>query len=250
MPAVSVTQSRDRLDPYSDLSTRIVRGELAPGARVSEDSLAELLGVSRTPVREAMRRLQREGLLAADGGGARPRVVVAPLSAGEARELYAYVGAIEGEMARAIAAAPAAERRRLADELRQRDERFRDAAARRRRSPDRLFALHDAFHTAIREASGGQVAMELLALLRPRLERYQWFQGPLVQLAGLTFSPTHAEHAAIVRAARSGSADDIERAVRTNWRNAGARFAEALTGARTAESRVAPRVSDSGRPGG
>ncbi|MDF1501915.1 winged helix-turn-helix domain-containing protein, partial [Roseisolibacter sp. H3M3-2] len=77
---------------YARLRALLVRGELAPGARVGEDELAARLGVSRTPVREAMRRLQLEGLLVADGGGARPGEPYAALFAEEARELYRAAG--------------------------------------------------------------------------------------------------------------------------------------------------------------
>jgi len=48
---------------YREVHARIARGELDPAARVTESQLAELLGVSRTPVREALVRLRREGLL-------------------------------------------------------------------------------------------------------------------------------------------------------------------------------------------
>ena len=236
-----------RGDPYAELSALIVRGALAPGARVSEDTLAARLGVSRTPVREAMRRLQRDGLLVSDGGGARPRVAVAPLTGDEAREIYECVGAIEGQMTRSIALLPSRERTRLATELRDCDERFREVARARRRAPDRLFALHDAFHAQLRAACSARVALELLATLRPRLERYQWFQGPLVQMAGLTFAPTHAEHASIIAAVRTGSAEAIEHAVRANWHNAGTRFAAALEGAQGAVVTEASRRLSEGK---
>ena len=49
---------------YAQLRTLIVQGKLAPGSRIIETDIAELLGVSRTPVREAIQRLQQEGYVA------------------------------------------------------------------------------------------------------------------------------------------------------------------------------------------
>ena len=45
---------------YEEIRKRLLRGDFAPGARLSESELSELCGVSRTPVREALRRLALE----------------------------------------------------------------------------------------------------------------------------------------------------------------------------------------------
>jgi DNA-binding GntR family transcriptional regulator len=50
-------------DTYETIRTWIIRGELQPGQRLLETQLAEQLGISRTPVREALRRLEIEGLI-------------------------------------------------------------------------------------------------------------------------------------------------------------------------------------------
>jgi DNA-binding GntR family transcriptional regulator len=215
-----------------------VRGALAPGARVGEDELAARLGVSRTPVREAMRRLQLEGLLVGDGGGARPRVAVAPLRADEAREVYRAAGALEGVAARAAAALPADERAALADALQALDAEFGRAAAGAdveantgadaADAADRLQALHHAFHARLAQACAGPVTRALLEALRPRLERYEWCHAPLLRRAGADFGSMHAEHRAIVDAVRGGGADEVERAVRANWDNAAERLAAAI----------------------
>ena len=89
--------------PYLRLRSLIVRGTLAPGQAVSEATLATRLGVSRTPIRQAMHRLTAEGLLVVTGGGARPRMAVAPLDRDEARECYVAVGLLESSAARSVA---------------------------------------------------------------------------------------------------------------------------------------------------
>ena len=60
---------------FNTLRQAILKGELKPGERLLEIALAERLGVSRTPVREAMRKLEQEGLLTLSGGRGRGGLV-------------------------------------------------------------------------------------------------------------------------------------------------------------------------------
>ncbi len=70
---------------YQALRSAILTGQLAPGDRLVETQLAEWLQVSRTPLREALRQLQQEGLATADvSGGLR----VTTITAADAAELY------------------------------------------------------------------------------------------------------------------------------------------------------------------
>lgn len=84
------------LTTYETLREQIRRGELRPGTRVREEEIAAALGVSRTPVREALGRLQSRGLLTNASGG----MVVTELSRREVMELYAARGVLEGAVAR------------------------------------------------------------------------------------------------------------------------------------------------------
>ena len=85
---------------YGHLRDSILRGSLLPGTRISEPNLAEQLGISRTPVREALQRLSQEGLVElTPAKGARVRV----LSAEEVREVYEARAMLEGEAARLAA---------------------------------------------------------------------------------------------------------------------------------------------------
>jgi DNA-binding GntR family transcriptional regulator len=226
--AVPAEGSALATDACARLRALVVRGRLAPGARISEAELAARLGVSRTPAREAMRRLVAEGLLVPDGGGARPRLAVAPVSAEDAEELYQAAGALEGVAARGIAALPAGARRALAAALREREERFRRATRVRPLDYDQLFDRHNAVHRALLDACAGPATRALLETLRPRVDRYEWLYAPLI---GPDFSATFAEHAAIIRAVRRGGAAACERAVRANWFEGGKRLVRALTAA-------------------
>jgi DNA-binding GntR family transcriptional regulator len=223
------SQSSQRLRPadaYLHLRRLLVGGSIPPGARVTEADLSARLRVSRTPVREAMRRLMAEGLLVADGGGARPRMAAAPVGPVDVVELYQAAGALEGIVARGVSALPAAERRRLAEEMRRCDASFRAASRQRPLDYDALFERHDAFHRALHDACAGATIRALFEAMRARLDRYEWLYAPLI---GPDFSATYAEHAAIVAAVRGGGAAAAERAVRANWFNGGERLAAVLS---------------------
>src|SRR5437899_12486779 len=91
---------------YQQLRELIVWGRLAPGSRVIESDVAERLGVSRTPVRSALHRLQQEGYIVGVGRGREHRLTVAPLTHEDARDLFSIIGAIEA-LAAQHAAGPA-----------------------------------------------------------------------------------------------------------------------------------------------
>jgi DNA-binding GntR family transcriptional regulator len=81
-----------RDDVHSLLQERIVKGDLLPGNRLQDVLLAAELGVSRTPVREALLRLEREGLVESDPNRG---FFVAPLSRQVVLEVYPMVWALE-----------------------------------------------------------------------------------------------------------------------------------------------------------
>jgi DNA-binding GntR family transcriptional regulator len=87
-----ITRTPLRDEVYREIVELIHRGELQPGSRVKDASLAAQLGVSRTPVREALIRLAREGILDADMGRG---FSVCRLEAREMRETGAILGALE-----------------------------------------------------------------------------------------------------------------------------------------------------------
>lgn len=228
MTRAASTQKTERAGtPYEQLLALIVSGRLPPGARIAEGPLAAWLGLSRTPVREALQRLRQQRLLVEVGGGAgvRVRLAVAPLKRDQLVEIYGLAGALEGFAARGLAAWSQKDRFRLARELERIDKSFAVEAAKTPVDYDKLFERHDAFH---RELLRGVITPETAALLqtfRPHLDRYEWFYAPLT---GPDFSATQAEHRAIVAAVRTGNAHRIERAVRDNWEKGTTRMAPAI----------------------
>src|ERR1700722_10486 len=84
-------------DVYERVRTAILDGDLAPGAVMSQVALAEELGISRTPLREALRMLQSERLVEAEPNR---RVRVAPMSPADLEELYVVRITLEAEALR------------------------------------------------------------------------------------------------------------------------------------------------------
>ena len=85
---------------YNTLKKEIVRGILEPGSRLSENKLAKEMDVSRTPIRETMRKLVAEGLVETSPN---KRIIVSEFSLTDMREVLLVRGALEG-LAASIAA--------------------------------------------------------------------------------------------------------------------------------------------------
>src|SRR4029450_4541059 len=81
---------------YTQLRDLIVSGRIPPGSRLIEVEFARRLSVSRTPTREAMRRLAQGGLAQIVGDGAKTQIAVAPVTRDDLLDLFNIIGALEG----------------------------------------------------------------------------------------------------------------------------------------------------------
>jgi DNA-binding GntR family transcriptional regulator len=201
----------------------IVRGQLAPGTRIVETEVATRFGVSRTPVRAAFQRLEREGYVIASPTQ-QARMTVAPLTRGDVHELLEIVGELEGIAARSAAELPASDRERLAEDLEAVNADFRNAASSRSQA-GRLYELDEKFHRRYVEAGAGARLRSLHDAVKPQAERYIRMY---IALLTDTVPSAGTEHEAIVEAVRSGNAAAAQRAVQTNWRHAAERLARAI----------------------
>jgi DNA-binding GntR family transcriptional regulator len=150
---------------YRRLRQLIVDGTLPPGQRIFENELAEQLGISRTPLREALRQLDTEGLVQMN---ARRGAQVARLSAADMHEEFLIRATLE-----ALAVELAAPRLRPEDlrELERQLARMQDALTRRQRAV--FLEHHRLFHQTIFEASGAPRLARMLANLLEAAERYE-----------------------------------------------------------------------------
>lgn len=149
---------------YSRVREKILSGEFPPGSVINQSVLAGTIGISTTPLREALRRLKAEGLVALD---AHRDARVTELKAEEARDLF--------EMRRSLdpmAAALAAQRRTKGDlaEIRDALEGLRPLPG----NPDYAHLLrHRRFHRAIYLAAHNDLLIETLEGLWDRADRYR-----------------------------------------------------------------------------
>jgi DNA-binding GntR family transcriptional regulator len=157
--------------------------------------------------------------------GARRQLSVAPLREDDAGELFALIGELEGVAVRALEARGAGERAAIAAEARAANRAFGQVVSRVPPDLERAFATHRAFHAAVTGRLAGPRLAWLLALVRPQVDRYEYFYGAALQ--GELDVATD-EHEVIVRALEAGDAAAAEAAVRANWRNAGVRLGAAI----------------------
>lgn len=148
-------------DVVNELRNRIVDGTLAAGQRINEVRLAEQLGVSRTPLREALGRLAREGTLTNV-----PRIgwFVKPLSVEEFDQLYAMRPLLDPEALR-LAGLPPSERIERLERLNAQLGAAKDA--------DEIIALDDEFHLLLIEDCPNKVLLEMICDIVRRTRRYE-----------------------------------------------------------------------------
>ena len=194
----------------NELRKAILAGRYTPGERLVEDRLARDFGVSRNPVREAIRALASEGLLDVT---ARQGAMVPSLTPGHARELIEVRAAIEG-----ITARLAAQRHdpriiaRLKDILR------RGMTAIDERQMPLLSDLNDQFHDALAEAGSNRVLSDLMRSLRDRTAPA--FAPITTRAADLIWK----DHAAILRAVISGNEDLAAQRAAAHIHNVGTNY--------------------------
>jgi DNA-binding GntR family transcriptional regulator len=206
---------------YERLRSLIVSGRVPPGSRLVETEFARRLDVSRTPVREAMRRLAHEGLAHVVSAGAKTQIAVAPVTRADLVDLFAIIGALEGVAGRGAAALGRDARRSMAARLAALNAAFETEARRRTRDFGAFFASHDRFHAYLVERCASPRLRALIESVRPQVQRYEVIYAAAV---GDDFSESLREHRAIVSAIRSGTADEVERAIRLNWSNSAKRL--------------------------
>lgn len=195
-----------RPDIFEALQAEILAGAIRPGDRLKEAELAERFGLSRTPVREALRRLETRGLLVHEP---HKGMVVAELEASATGELYVMREILDGAAA-ALAAQHATETEISAME----DQIARDRTMEHR--PDHLAASNRAFHAAIYRAAHNRFLVKSSDALAEALA----LLGPTTLTAEGRAHQSLNEHAEIVAAIKHRDATAANCAARHHIRNA------------------------------
>ncbi|MBI4420932.1 MAG: GntR family transcriptional regulator [Gemmatimonadetes bacterium] len=211
---------RDRAaEAYAKVQDLIVRGALAPGERITEADVSSRLGVSRTPVREAIQRLLYEGYLALPRDGRRAQAVISPLTKDDARDMWRIIGALEGLAGYDAALLDKKRRARIVERMRTANRYLKAQAKARFPNKSLMYDLDQEFHRSYVEGAASARLLALHRAIKPHHERYE--RVYVSMLAG-RIRKSVREHDAIIRAIAAGRPQAAERAVLVNWRNGAA----------------------------
>lgn len=185
----------------------IVEGELEPGKRVPERVLCERFGISRTPLREALKVLASEGLVELlPNRGA----VVAPLTVVELDEIIEVMVALEG-----LAGLLAASRMSDAGLVEVKALHYEMLACHARADLHSYFKLNQAIHLAIIEGAGNATLAQTYGALNGRIRRFRY----MANLSGERWDHAVAEHEEILAALTRRDSALLSRLLSDHLRN-------------------------------
>lgn len=183
---------------YESLKAMIVTGQLSPGARLTENELAANLKVSRTPVREAFNRLERDGLVT----GRRQGYAVKEFDINMFREAFEVRELLDGHATElATAKIAAADKQRLRAMVRE-CERLASLPDRGRDAMFKELQIGMDIHRVIAELSGNEMLRDLLNGILDKCQHYVWME--LIWLDEWRIA--RDEHSEIVEAICAGDA--------------------------------------------
>ena len=192
-----------RDDARAQLLQRILSGELEPGGRINESQISLELGVSRTPLREALMTLEREGFVRSEVNRG---FIVAEPSSHEAREIYPILWTLEGLALR--------ETGLLAATILPKLERINQEFAELNLEPKQAIQLDSDFHDTLISRCPNVRLLELVRSHRQLLQRYEHIQIGEVGL----IPHSVAQHAIIIQSLRLNDLNTAVAALEQNWR--------------------------------
>ncbi len=216
LPVIPVTLSRSSDPPsrpsrgddaYAAIKEAIRDGTFAPGYQASAQEIALRLGVSRTPVHEALLKLQEEGLVRIVP---KRGIVICALAPDDVREIYDVMIAIEGRAAELAAGLSDERRAAVADALAAATDRMEAALA---AGDMRAWGMADEdFHRGLVEACGNGRIDRIARTVADQMHRARMLT---LNLRGNLTAST-AEHRAIVAAIRAADGAAADRAARAH----------------------------------
>jgi DNA-binding GntR family transcriptional regulator len=188
-------------DAYTLIVEAIEQGDYRPGDRLVEADLADRFGVSRTPVREALQRLETQSMLARDGRS----LIVASLDHNQLAELYVVRTELEGLAARLAAKHASPEEVRVLVSMLEEDRAHLD-------DPEAMARANKRFHRQIHLASHNRFLVGQLDLVHRSMALLATTSLAAVGRAEAALD----EHRAIVEAIGSGSGEAAQEALRAH----------------------------------
>jgi DNA-binding GntR family transcriptional regulator len=214
LPIVSRRLLRDKA--YAVLRDAIVSGALGPGQLIRDADLAAQVGLSRTPVREALARLVDEGLVES-----KPNAYtrVTPLNRRDCEEAFVMLRALH-----VLAVREALPRMTTQDVARMRAANAAFAAALDAGAVEAALAADDEVHAVVVEAAGNRTLAATLERLAPRIRRLE-----RLRFASLPGGESIEVHERIAQACADRDADRAARLVHDNWDSLGRLIESAFT---------------------
>lgn len=208
------TTTQNSLGIGDEIEGDIVTGKLPPGTKLDEAGLCQRFGVSRTPIREALRILSERGMvdLIRNRGA-----FVAAISLPQLVEMFEVMAELEGMCGRLCARRVTPQ---LSDELRAAHKDCR--AAKRAEDADQYYYRNEAFHDVIYRGCQNSFLAEQAKLLRRRLQAYRRMQLRFPKRIRDSFD----EHQQIVDAIISGDEAGAEELLRNHVLIQGERFTD------------------------
>jgi DNA-binding GntR family transcriptional regulator len=189
---------------FESLRAAIVDGTLEPGERLVDTELCAWLDVSRTPLREALARLEQIGLVQVKAGSS---TIVSPLDVRAAVEAQAVAASMHELAARE--AVPLVKEQHL-DAMTEANHSFE--AALYAGDVEAAIIADDAFHGVFVELCANRTLAMVLESVTPLLRRME-----RARFASLTGRASVAQHTAIVEHARAGDTESAAKGARANW---------------------------------
>lgn len=189
---------RDKI--ASTIRSQIIEGKIIPGERLTETDVATMLGVSRTPLREAFFQLHAEGFVKFTP---RKGAIVSDISITDAEETYEIKTTLEGLAARLAA-------RNVTDALIGKlvaiNKHLEEQISKKKKDIKLIFDLNAKFHQIIIDASGNKKLSEMLLLIRQQTQRYNYIYLSLLS----RLEDSISDHTDIINALRMEDADLVE----------------------------------------
>ncbi len=216
-----------RDDVRQQVLERLLRGEFPPGSRINETTLATDLGVSRTPLREALLDLRREGFVRSDAARG---FTVRALTAGEIREIYPMVWTLEGLALRT------ADRSPDDNEL----EVINGELAGAKGNPGRALELDSRWHAVLLAGCENRRLRAMISDLKLAIRRYEY---AFMWNAGL-IGRSVEQHREVSEALANGDLHAAVQSLENNWRTGMESLLEQMAGAMVGQRRIHHRSED------
>ena len=200
---------------FDQLEADILSGRYARGTMLTEMKLCEELGISRTPVREALKRLEQEHIIESSGKG----MIVLGITDNDAHVIFTIRESVEGLAAAACAANISDDQVTALRENLELQEFYLS-----KRDSEKIKELDSEFHRKIYEASGSVVYSDTLLPLINKLQKVR--KSSLENEARAEKSIE--EHRTILNAISAHDGKTAEAAMRSHMKNAGQYFSERM----------------------